>query len=139
MNDELVDLAQQTQRRHADLIADAGKRTSLEARVEVRNELEALEQEFTRQALFLTGVEAPYLWLPENPDHAVAIAVRKDILDTEDRLARLAAGQEFQKILSKDAQFGYNVVKVSPGAGAGIGLGLVGVALIVWAIVAGRR
>src|SRR5690242_11988663 len=106
MNEELTDLAQATQRRHAELIAEAQKRTSTEARVEVRNDLDALRADFTQRALAITGLEAPYLWLPENPDHAVALAVRADIADTEEKLSRLANGAAFQKALKTDVAFG---------------------------------
>lgn len=99
MNDELTDLAQEYQRRHADLIAEANSRTSVEARREVRDSLDALRQEFTERALSITGVSAPYMWRPENPDHAVALAVRNDIADTENRLATLAYNQELAKTI----------------------------------------
>jgi hypothetical protein len=108
MNDVLVALAEASQRRHAELIAEASRRTSTEARVEVRNELDALRRDFTEHAMALTGVWAPMQWLPENPDHAVAIAVMRDIADTEAQLARLANGEAFNKILSKDLRAGFH-------------------------------
>jgi len=99
MNDALTDLAQETQRRHAELIAEANRLQSIEARREVRDSLDQLRQDFTSRALSITGVSAPYLWLPENPDHAVALAVRNDIADTEMRLAALAYNQDLFKTI----------------------------------------
>lgn len=139
MNDELIDLAQSTQRRHAALIAEAAQRTSIEARVDVRNELDALQQEFTQRALSITGVEAPYLWLPENPDHAVAIAVRKDIVDTEQRLALLANGEAFQKLINASPVGGVKITVGGVGTGVALGIGAVGVILIVLAIFMGGK
>lgn len=142
MNDELIDVAQEAQRRHAELIAEASRRTSIEARVEVRNDLDALRMEFTQRALSLTGVQAPYLWVPENPDHAVALAVRRDIADTEEQLSRLANGEAFQKILKADAQFGYSVFGGGGGGNDGPGpkmaLGALAALLIVVVILAWR-
>src|SRR5687767_163174 len=103
MNEELTDLAQETQRRHAALIAEASRYTSTEARLGVRNDLDALRQDFTSRALAITNVSAPFLWMAENPDHAVALAVRGDIADTEEKLSRLANGEAFQKALSSAA------------------------------------
>src|SRR4051812_27055232 len=99
MSDELLELAQETQRKHAALIEQASRRTSSEARVEVRNELEGLRQAFTARALALTQTEAPYLWQAAGPDQAVALAVRADIADTEVRLSRLTDGAAFQKAI----------------------------------------
>ncbi len=141
MNDELIDLAQSTQRRHAELIEQASRYTSTEARVEVRNSLDALQQEFTQRALLLTGVEAPYLWLAENPEHAVAIAVRKDIADTEQRLSMLANGQAFQKLIRSDMGTGVKLNLGGTGTGLALGLGAAGIGLILIALffMAGRR
>lgn len=97
VNDELVDLAQTTQRRHRDLIAQAATLKTTEERRPIRDQLDLLKEEFTHQALFLTNTISPDQWFPENPDHAVAIAVRNDIADTESRLALLAYGQVLQK------------------------------------------
>jgi len=136
MNDELVDLAQATQRRHAELIAEAQRRTSTEARREVRDDLDVLRQEFTAQAMRLTGVNAPYLWLPENPDHAVALAVRRDIADTEEQLSRLANGEAFQKFVVTSSKDGYGKGGSNP---LSLGLGVLGAILILVAVLVVKR
>lgn len=99
MESDLVKLARETQEKHRELINQVAKFQSIEARREIRNQLEALEQDFTRQALFLTNTSYPLYWDPADPDHAVAIAVRNDIRDTAARLASLAAGEVLQKAI----------------------------------------
>lgn len=136
MNDELIDLAQSTQRRHAELIEKARDFPTYEARLQVRNELDTLRQEFTERALDLTDVRAPYLWLPENPQHAVALAVRNDIADTEMRLANLANNAAFFKLIKSNYGSGINIPKFPD---LDIPLGIVGVVLVLVAILVLRR
>ncbi len=134
MNEELLALAEETQARHARLIAEAGRRESLEARSEVRNDLLALRSEFTTQALALTNVEAPFMWSPLDPAHAIALAVRGDIADTEERLARLAAGAALQKVIRTDFGSGMSIKLPTVTAPGALALGGLGVALILGAI-----
>ena len=139
MNDELLALAEETQRQHAALIERASRLTSVEARSEVRDELLGLRSDFTNKAMELTGVNAPFLWAPANPEHAVAVAVRADIADTEERLARLAAGAALQKIIRTDFGSGMRISVPSLGMTAAVGLGALGVVLIVVAILVMKR
>ena len=93
----LLSLAADAQAKHAALIDQANANGSGEARLAVRNALEALEQDFTQKALSLTSTTFPYQWSSLDPDQAVALAVRNDILDTEHRLSALANNAVLQK------------------------------------------
>ncbi len=142
MNDELTALAEETQQKHAALIDQASKYSTTEARREVRDELDALRQDFTGRALLLTGVAAPYLWQAANPEHAQALAVRDDIADTEERLSRLANGEAFQKSVAASAAGGYSVFGGNRKGGKdpiAMGLGVLGAILILVAILVVKR
>ncbi len=138
MNEELLALAQETQRQHAALIDRVSRYRTTEARAEVRDELLSLRSDFTQKAMELTGVSAPFMWEPANPEHAVAVAVRGDIADTEARLANLAAGEALQKIIKTDFGYGFRW-KMPELPGPGPVLGVLGAVLIVVAILVLKR
>lgn len=139
MSEELIALAERTQEQHARLIAEIARRESLEARNDIRNELLGLRSEFTTSALEMTGVTAPFMWSASIPDHAVAIAVRGDIADTEERLSRLAAGAALQKVIRTDFGGGMRISGPSIGAPVAVGLGVLGAVLILVAILVVKR
>jgi hypothetical protein len=136
MSDELTDLAQEYERRHAALIDEANSDLTMDGRRAVRDRLDQLRQEFTERALSITGVDAPYLWRPENPDHAVALAVRNDIADTEMRLAQLAYNQQLFKTI-RELRPDLNGPPRLPNLDKI--LMVVAVILVGYAILAGRR
>jgi len=88
-SDMIVSLAVDAQRQHADLIEEANRRTSSEARFEIQDQLNSVRRSFMASALSVLGLVYPMQLNPlQSEDHALVVAINDDF---EDSIAQLKA------------------------------------------------
>jgi hypothetical protein len=98
--------AQDTQSQHRALLDAYGTASSDADRQDIRNQLDALYNDWTQYAVGVEGGAAPYQWDNTDPTAAVLIAVRNDIANTNALIDAGKAQTALQKqiVVSSQAQ-----------------------------------
>lgn len=81
---------------------------------DVRDDAAGLEMDYIHQELGILGVDLPMMLDPTNPDHAIVLATRRDIMDTRDRLDALLQQRSEQRRWDKvqaDMSFGESLAR----------------------------
>ena len=108
----LQEFAERTQAEHGRLIGKLNASADWRERRGAIDEMEELQQFFTRGALPHVGVLYPHQLVTTRPEHALVIAVRADINDTISRARALQSSDKLQKRIIELKKLGVNIPNV---------------------------
>lgn len=89
-----IQRAQQVEARHQQILDAWATAQSVERIRELESQVIVLRREYVTAELALLGVQFPAQLSPTNPEHAIVLAVRDDLADTERRIDQAIAQQK---------------------------------------------